>query len=240
MQKTVKLKAIKREKSGKQYAKKIRLAKRIPAIVYGRGINPIALEVEGKDLETALHSGAGGNVVISLQIEGDPKVKEQTVLIRDMQVNPVTDHIIHVDFNTISLTEKLKVKVPVHEKGEAPGLKEGGVIDHVHREIEVECLPTEIPNRIDVSIDGMNIGDAVYVKDLKLPTGVKCTLDPEEKILSILAPREEELPTPAEEGAAAAEPELIKKERKEKEGEEGAPAPAPAAPAKAEKEEKKS
>jgi len=233
MQKTVKLKAIKREKLGKQNTKKLRLSKAVPAIVYGKGTNPIPLEVNGKELETVLRSGAGGNVIITLQIDGVPNIKEKTVLIREIQHNPVNDHIIHIDFNTISLTEKIKVKVPVHEKGEAPGLKEGGVIDHVHREIEVECLPTEIPNRIDVSIEKLNIGDAVYVKDIVLPAGVKCTLDPEEKIISILAPIKEEVVAATEE--VPAEPELIKKERKEKEE-----APAPGGPAaKAEKEEKK-
>ncbi|MBI4972035.1 MAG: 50S ribosomal protein L25 [Candidatus Omnitrophica bacterium] len=234
MQKTIKLKAIKREQTGKQYAKKLRLAKTIPAIVYGQGMSPIPLEVNGKELETVLRSGE--NVIVNLQIEGDPNVKEKTVLVSEVQVNPVNDHISHVDFHTISLTEKLRVKVPIHEKGEAAGLKEGGVIDHVHREIEVECLPTDIPSRIDVNIDTLKIGDAIYVKDIVLPAGVKCTLDPEEKILSILAPMAEEVAAPTE-GEVVAEPELIKKERKEKEGEEKAPA-AGGAP-KAEKEEKK-
>lgn len=238
MQKTVQLKAIKREKTGKEYAKKLRLKKVIPAILYGKGIKPVALEIDGKELQDILKSGARENVVINLKVEGDPKIKEKTVLIREIQVDPVKEHIFHVDFNTISLTEKIKVKVPVHERGEAPGVKEGGIIDHVHREVEVECLPTEIPNRIDVSIDGLNIGDARYVKDLTFPKGVKCTLDPEEIVLSILAPKAEEVAAPAAEEVAA-EPELIKKERKEKEAEEGAPSPGAPAP-KAEKEEKKS
>lgn len=238
MQKTVKLKATKRENLGKQSTKKLRLSKIVPAIVYGKGTNPIPLEVNGKELETVLRSGAGENVVISLQIEGVTNVKEKTVLISEIQHNPVNDHIIHVDFHSISLTEKIKVKVPIHEKGEAPGIKEGGVIDHVHREIEVECLPTEIPNRIDVSVEKLNIGDAIYLKDIVLPPGVKCTLDPEEKILSILAPMKEEVAAPVEE-VGAVEPELIKKERKEKEGEEKAAPLAPGAAPKAEKEEKK-
>ncbi len=238
MQKTVKLKAVKREKTGKEYVKKLRLTKNIPAIVYGKGFNPIPLEVNGKELETILRSGAGENAVISLQIDGDPKVKEKTVLISEIQHNPVNDHINHIDFHAISLTEKIRVKVPVHEKGEAPGIKEGGVLDHVHREIEVECLPTDIPNRIEVNIDKLNIGDSIHVKDLALPSGVKCVLDPEEKVLGVLAPMKEEVVAPAE-GEAPAEPELIKKERKEKEeaaaGGQEAPAPKPVA----EKGEKK-
>ncbi len=221
MQKIAKLKAIKREKTGKEYVKKIRLNKTIPAIVYGKDIQPIPLEVNGKELEVVLHSGAGENVIITLQIEGDPNVKEKTVLIREIQLNPVNHHINHVDFNTISLTEKIRVKVPLHEKGEAPGIKEGGILEHVHREIEIECLPTEIPNSIDVSIEGMKIGDSIHVKDIKLPEGVKCLLDPEEKIIGIQLPKAEEEVAPETE--VPAEPELIKKERKEKDEEEGQP-----------------
>lgn len=241
MQKTVKLKAVKREGIGKEFAKKLRVNKIIPAVVYGKGFNSIPLEVNGKELESVLKSGAGENAVITLQIDGVPNLKEKTVLISDIQLNPVNDHIQHVDFHAISLTEKIRVKVPVHEKGEAPGLKEGGVIDHVHREVEVECLPTEIPNRIDISIETLNIGDAIFVKDLILPAGVKCILSPEEKVLSVIPPMKEEVSAPAAEEEAPQEPELIKKERKEKEEEGQAPAAgvAPKAAGKAEKEEKK-
>jgi len=234
MQKTLKLKAVKREQTGKQYVKRLRLAKTIPAVIYGKDFPSIPLEVNGKELETILK--AGENAIISLQIEGVPNIKEKTVLISELQVNPVNDHIYHVDFHTISLTEKLKVKVPLHEKGEAPGLKEGGIIDHVHRELEVECLPTAIPHSIEINISALKIGDAIHVKDIILPSGVICTMDPDEKILSILAPTAEEVVAPAE-GEAPAEPELIKKERKEKEGDEKAPQAASAP--KAEKEEKK-
>ncbi len=234
MQKTLKLKAVKREETGKQYVKRLRLAKTIPAVIYGKEMkSAIPLEVNGKELETILKTGE--NAIITLQIEGVPGVSEKTVLINELQVNPVNDHIYHVDFHTISLTEKLKVKVPLHEKGEAPGIKEGGIIDHVHRELEVECLPTAIPHSIEINISALKIGDSIHVKDIPLPAGVVCTMDPDEKILGILAPTEEEVAAPAE-GEAPVEPELIKKERKEKEGDEKA---APAAAPKAEKEEKK-
>ncbi len=216
------LKAVKREKTGKQYAKEIRKRKMIPGVVYGKNLEPISLEVNAKDLETLLKTGSGENALINLSIEGESKNAENTVLIHDLQMHPVQDFVEHVDFHVISLSEKIHVKVPVHEKGEAPGVKEGGVLDHSHRELEVECLPTEIPERIDVSIEGLKIGDGVHVKDITFPSGVNCLLDPDEVILTILAPRVEEVAEVEEEQPET--PELIRKEKEEgSEGEGAAP-----------------
>jgi large subunit ribosomal protein L25 len=151
------------------------------------------------------------------------KLKESTCRIKAIQHNPVTDKIDHIDFMVISLTEKITVKVPVvllHSE-DAPGIKEGGSLDLVHREIEVECLPTEIPEKVSIEMIAMKINDAVHVKELVLPEGIRCLLAPDEVVLAIHTPREEEV-APVEEGAA--EPEVMEKGKKEKEGEEGAPA----------------
>lgn len=213
--KTVELKVTHRETLGKGHAGRIRREGRIPAILYGHEIAPVPLELDLKTFQKILKTGAGSNVILSLKIAGLNKDNEHTAIIKDIQMDPINDAYTHVDFNAISLTEKIRVNVPVHAKGEAPGVKEGGVLEHVHREIEVECLPTEIPEKFEISVDNLNIGDSLHVSDIIFPAGVVCTLEPEEVVLSVLAPMKEEVVAPAEEAAAAAEPEVIGKKKEE-------------------------
>ncbi|OQA57747.1 MAG: 50S ribosomal protein L25 [Candidatus Omnitrophica bacterium ADurb.Bin277] len=218
-----------REAGGSRKARNIRRRETIPAIIYGHGMKPLSLEVSERELNRALRTSAGENVMISLKVEG-VELKESTCLIKAIQHNPITDKIDHVDFMVISMTEKIKVKVPVvvAHADEAPGVKEGGVLDVVLYEVEVECLPTQIPEKIEIDASAMKINDTVHIKELALAEGVQCLLDAEDVVITIHPPREEEV-APAEE--AAAQPEVIEKGKKEKEGEEGA-APKAAAPAK--------
>lgn len=211
--KTVDLKVTHRETLGKGYSKRIRKEGRIPAILYGNKLAPIPLEVDTKVFHKVLKTGAGSNVILSLKIAGLKKDNEHTAIIKDIQQDPVDDAFSHVDFNAISLTEKIRVNIPIHAKGEAPGLKEGGVLEHVHREIEVECLPTEIPEKFEVSVDKLNIGDSLHISDLTFPEGVVCMLEPGEPILTVLAPMKEEVAAPVEE--AVKEPEVIGKKKEE-------------------------
>lgn len=225
---SVNLAAQPRTKTGKQAVKETRREGFIPGILYGHGMTPLSLQVQSKELWSALHTKAGENVVINLQVEG-VKLKESTCLVKDVQHDPITDKIKHIDFTVISMTEKIDVKVPLVVKGgaDAPGVKEGGVLDVVHHEIEVECLPTDIPEKIEVDAKAMKIGDAVHAKDLVLPKGIVCKLDAEEVIVALHPPMKEEVA--AEEGAAG-EPEVIEKGKKVEGAEEGAaPAAAPAA-----------
>lgn len=230
---TIELKVQVREGIGKKAAKAIRIEGNIPAILYGRGVEPTPLVVNVKELHRATHTKAGENALISLKMEGKAK-KTTTCLIKEIQIDPVTDQVYHVDFAAISLTEKIKVNVPVHLKGtdQAVGMKEGGVLDWVHHEIEVECLPTEIPAGIDIDVKAMNIGDAIHLKDISLPPGVTPLLEVEEVLVALHPPQKIEEETPAAE--AATEPEVIEKGKKEK-PEEGA---APEAGAEAKKPEK--
>jgi large subunit ribosomal protein L25 len=224
--KTVPLKADLRQEIGKQAAKKIRAKKRIPAVVYGSGIKATPIEVSADDFFRTIHTRAGENVVIQLTVSGS-KNFEKTVVIKEIQLNPVTDGVEHVDFNAISLTEKIKVNVPFHVKGEAPGLKEGGVLDVVHYEIEVECLPTDIPERLEADISALKIGDSIHIGEIKFPVGIVPQLSPDEVVVTVHAPKAEEVPAAEE---APAEPELIAKEKEEEGAEEAAPAPAAAPP----------
>ena len=231
--KTIDLKVEIRSEVGKKPAKAIRRQDKIPAILYGRGIKPTPLAMPAKDFHRVTHTKAGGNVLISLKVEGDKQKKDTTCLIKEVQRDPVSDKIYHVDFAAVSLTEKIQVKVPliVKDAEKSVGMKEGGVLDVVHHEIEVECLPTEIPERIEASIKDLKIGDAIHIRELALPGQVTPLLAPDEEVISLHPPHTEEVAASAE--AAAAEPEVIEKGKKEK-PEEGAEVPA----AKSEKAEK--
>ncbi|OGW88229.1 MAG: hypothetical protein A3A73_02230 [Omnitrophica bacterium RIFCSPLOWO2_01_FULL_50_24] len=229
--KTVPLKAEYRSELGKQKVKKIRAAKQIPAVVYGSGSKAMAIQVATDDFFRVVHTKVGENVIIDLKVSG-PKKMEKTVVIKEIQHDPITDAVEHIDFNIISLTEKIKVNVPLHVTGESIGVKEDGVLDVVHHEIEVECLPTDIPERIPVDITSLKIGDSVHIKELSFPSGVTPTLEENEVVVAVHAPRVEEEPVPAE--GEAAEPEVVGKEKKE-EGVEGGEAAPPAQEAKKEK-----
>ena len=215
---------------GSRKARNVRRQELIPAIVYGHGMKPLALEIPEREFLKAIQTKAGENVMISLKVEG-VTLQESTCLIKAMQHDPVTDQISHVDLMMISMTEKITVKVPVVvvHGDEAPGVKEGGALDVVHYEIEVECLPTQIPEKIEIDVKDMKINDVVHVSQLVITEGVQCLLDPEDVVVAIRPPREEEVAAPAEDGPA--QPEVIEKGKKEKEGEDGE-APKASAPAK--------
>ena len=157
----VELKANLREEKGKELNKKLRNAGMVPGVVYRKGEAAISLKIDSKSLAKALHTDAGENVIIKLFVEGDKKKKERIVVIKEIQRHPVKDTLAHLDLNEISLTETLKVKVPLTAKGEALGVKqEGGVLQHVMWEVEVECLPTNIPDKIEIDITNLKIGRA--------------------------------------------------------------------------------
>ncbi|MBN2096981.1 MAG: 50S ribosomal protein L25 [Candidatus Omnitrophica bacterium] len=228
----IKLEAQIREEVGKEAVKKLRKQNLIPAVVY-KGKNALNIKVSTKELREAIHTKAGENVVINLQIADDSQKKTKTsgktkgaartVIIKEIQYHPVRGDILHLDFNEISLTEVLTVKVPIKVKGEAPGLKEGGVLEHVLWEIEVECLPTEIPENIPVDVSQMKIGDAILLENLKAPAGVKILGEGQATVITLGLPHvEKEEAAPAEE---MLEPEVIMEKKPEEEEEEAAEKP---------------
>ena len=233
------LKVETREGSGKRSAKDLRSKKLIPAVVYKGGKDALKLQLAVADLVEVLHTKAGENVIVTLKIaDGDSKAKDKTVVIKEIQREPIKSQILHVDFNEISLTEALKVNVPLAAHGEPEGKKEGGTLEHVMWELQVECLPTDIPEKIEVDVSKLKIGEAIYVKNITAPEGVKVLTDPELIAMIVKPPKVE---VPKEEVAAeagAVEPELIRKKKETEEGEEEAKKEeAPKAPEK--KEEKK-
>lgn len=240
--KEVMLKAKPRDKRGKEHAKRLRKNGVIPAVVYGPDTPSLPLEIESKPFHALLRGGLGENVIITLQMD-DPKSKSKEVLIREVQRDPVRGDIVHVDFHQISLTKKITIEVPIHLIGSPEGVKEGGILQHALRELKVECLPTAIPEKIEIDVSHLKIGDSIHVTDIKLEN-VEILTDPQSSVASVVPPtifKEAEVAPEA----VAEEPEVItekkeeEKEGEEKEEEKGKEAKAEKKPAEGGKEEKK-
>ena len=210
-----------REGKGKQEAKRLRRAGVIPAILYKEGKDSISLKLTEREFLRTITTKAGLNVILNLKIadgkKKDAKSSTKTVIIKDMQRHPVKGAILHVDFDEISLTEKLQVQVKVESKGEAAGVKEDGTLEHITWEVKVECLPTQIPEKFVVDVTNLKIGDSTFVKDIIPPEGVKILDDPELITFSVKPPHIEKPAEEVEEEGAPEEPELIRKEKKEEE-----------------------
>ncbi|UCD54874.1 MAG: 50S ribosomal protein L25 [Candidatus Omnitrophota bacterium] len=210
-----------RKETGKAKAKKLRQEEIVPAVIYNDGKESMNLKLKYRDLYNVLNTAAGENVLITLKIKGDKKTKERTCIIKEIQRDPLKENVIHVDLKEVSLTEEIKIKIPVHTHGEPEGVvKDEGVLDHPLWEIEAECLPTDIPEKIEVEVAHMKIGDTIYVKDLKVPPKVKILTDPELTVVSVVPPAKEEI-VPEVPAEGIEEPEVIAKGKKEEEAIEG-------------------
>ncbi|HEU5311074.1 MAG TPA: 50S ribosomal protein L25 [Candidatus Eisenbacteria bacterium] len=214
------LKGERRTGVGKGVARKLRQTGSIPAVYYGRGEDPIVLTVGLKDLQDVIERAEGSNVIVDLKVDGDG-AGDRKALIREIQRDPVGGHILHLDLQHISLTERIVVEVPVVLVGIAVGVKDGGgILEHLLREVEVECLPTDIPSKLEVDVSALNIGDSLHVSDLKAER-VEILTEGDRAIATVVPPTVLEEAKPAEEGAAA-EPELVKEKKEEEaEGKEG-------------------
>ena len=217
------LEASPRSSRGKNEARRLRASGKIPAVVYGgeqSGGTPI--EVDPKVLMRILHSDTGVNTLINLKTGAASQVR---VLVREYQVDPVTSHLLHADFYRVAMDKKLTVTVPIVVRGEAPGVKQqGGVLDFVHREVDVECLPADIPDHIDVDVSGLMMGQSVRVRDVATDVKWTAVSDSDMMLVHVVMPKVEEV-APAADAAAAtaatpAEPEVIKKGKVEKPEEE--------------------
>ncbi|MGQ0572158.1 MAG: 50S ribosomal protein L25 [Armatimonadota bacterium] len=220
----VALKAQGRDGVGKGAARSLRRSGLVPAVVYGRGREARTVAVEARALTEALHTHAGMNVLIDLEMPNGDGSESTIVIVKDTQRDIFRHHLIHVDFHAISLTDVIEMHVPVVLNGTAKGVAEGGVIEHHLREVLVECLPTQVPDRFDLDVTELVVGRSMHASDLAIPDGVKLLTQPDEVIVTVVAPRVQEEAAPAAaaapvEGAPAAPA-------------EGAPtAPAPEAPA---------
>jgi large subunit ribosomal protein L25 len=226
------LEAVERTSRGKNEARRLRVTGKIPAVIYGEREGGVAIAVDPKGLTRILQTELGANTLISLKLPGGADAR---VLVKEYQYDPVTHKLLHADFYKVALDKVIRVTVTVVPRGEPKGVKQqGGVLDIVHRQLELECLPGDIPEHIEVDVTEMMVGQSVRVRDVATSAKWKAVSDPDMMLMHVIIPKVEEVPaTPDAVAAAAAagpaEPEVIKKGKKDEEGEAEVAAPAPAA-----------
>lgn len=212
------IKAEARSAAGKNVNRRLRASGKIPAVVYGPGKQPVAISIDPDDVIDILHSEAGRNTIVSMSVDGS---EQNNAMLKDYQLDPVQGNLIHADFLEIAMDRILQLEVSIDLVGEPKGVKiGGGIMDFVTRSIEVECLPSDIPESIKVDVSELDINDYVRVKNLETVSRVKVLSDPEVVIVTVVPPAKEE--EPEEELVETAEPEVIKKGKGEEEAKEEA------------------
>ena len=212
-----------REGKGKGVARKLRRKGLIPGVLYGGGEEVVLIQLDKKETEKKIRGLEAHNIMADLVVKSDGEEKVYKTILKEIQVDPIRGEILHLDFCRIRMDKPITMEVPVHLVGESPGVEKGGILEHELREIVVEALPKDMPEAIEVDISNLDIGDALLVKDIKVPEKIRIVEDEEKVVVSILAPKvsaEEEKVAEEEE----AEPEVISEEkaeerRKEKEEE---------------------
>lgn len=208
----IKLEAEIRRNTGTDAAKRVRKDGMVPCILYGLNKENVALSIPYNRLESALLSGKR---MVDLSIEK----KRETVLVKDLQHHPVTDRIIHADFERIAMDEEIDIEIPVVLEGRAKGADDGGVVDQILKSLQVKCLPQDIPEEVTIDISDLDINDSYKAQDIKLPKGVTAVTGEDEMVVVIHPPaREEEEAVPEEE--VHAEPEVLTERKEEESGEQ--------------------
>jgi large subunit ribosomal protein L25 len=234
--KTIELNVERRTTTGKGEARRTRAQGQIPAVVYGAGKPTVTVQVGRKELTNAFRGGASENAIFMLKLAGSDQTRH--AMIRELSRDPVSREPLHIDFVRVMMDAKIKVRVAIEVVGVAKGVKEeGGILDFVTREVEIECLPGDIPEHLPLDVTELAIGDALRIASLKAPAGIEIVDDPEKVLVHVTHPMKEEEPAVATAEAAAepTEPEVLKKGKAVTE-EEAAEAEKPE---KAEKKEKK-
>jgi large subunit ribosomal protein L25 len=198
-----------RTQVGRNAIKKVRKEGLIPGVIYGAGQEPINLEVNGRQLSTVLSHASSENILLELEIiDGDNK-RNSLAMIQEVQHHPLQRQILHVDFHAVSATETITAEVPIETVGEPVGVKtNGGLLEHILRALEVECLPADLPERIQVDVTNLDINQSVHVKDLQLPPGVQAVTDADLTVVAVSAARVEDESAEAL-GATPTAPEVI-------------------------------
>ncbi len=207
MAQRIQLKAVSRTQLGKSKVRQARAAGRIPGVLYGHG-EPQPLELAAVEFISAIQKASSENVLVDLEIGGS----KHLALIQEVQHHPLRDKVLHVDFHEIDPNQKIHAEVPVHELGEAAGVKNGGILDHSLRTIKVECLPQHLPESFTVDISQLEVGQAIHVGDLPVPEGVVIQNNAELPVFMVHAPRVEAAATDT---PAAAAPEVITEKKAE-------------------------
>jgi len=192
-----------RQETGKGAGRRLRASGRVPGILYGHGMEPVKLSISGQDLLHLFHTAGGGSTLVDLKVDG----KTHLAIPREIQRDHIHGRFIHIDFLAVRRDEKITLSVEVHEVGEAPGIRAGGVIEHHLREIEIECLPNDVPEMIPADISAMEIGDLLRVRDVPPPPGVVFLTAADTPVISVITPAalrvEADLLLPGEEAPEA-------------------------------------
>jgi large subunit ribosomal protein L25 len=196
------LAARERQDSGKGAARKLRQQGRIPAIFYGPGSKPMKLAVDYLDLERIVTGISGENVIIALEIEAQEGNQNKTVMLKELQSDPIHERYLHADFYEISMDKEITVNVAIQLRGTPVGVTNGGILENVKRELSVSCLPDKLTSAIDVDISDMDIGDAVHIEDIQLPEGMRALEDGRLTVAVIAAPAVEKGEAEGEAGEA--------------------------------------
>ncbi len=220
----IKVKARTRKPGGKGVAKRLRAEGKVPGIVYGRGIEPIPIEMKAGDVHALMHGATAGSLesrIVTLEIEERGEDSPRPTLITEIQRDPIKGNVVHIDFHQVSMMEKIHARIPVFTVGDCPGVSGGGVLEHALRELDVACMAKDLPEEIRIDISNLALGASVRVRDIALGAGVEILHDPDLSLVSVLVPRviaEAEAPAKEEE---IAEPEVITEKKAEEEEEEG-------------------
>jgi len=187
----IELQATVRKSVGNGPARVLRRAGQIPAVLYGRKMEPVLLSVSTKDLELILKESSFGQVILNLVIQNGKKVTK-AAMIKELQTHPVSGSLIHIDFYEVDMKRQIKVMVPVVTTGKSVGIEEGGLLNIVRRELEVLCLPGDIPEAIEIDISEMTIGDSIHLEDVLLGENVEVVTDVNYTVVTVLSPKVEE------------------------------------------------
>jgi len=214
----VTLEVVRRERSGKEIAKKLRAGGKVPAVVYGGHKESVAIEVDRKSVtELIQKSEHGVRSIFLLKMSGTDQ--QRHAMIKDIQIDPISRRMTHIDFVRVVMDEVVRVTIPVHVIGTSAGVKEGGLLDFQVRELHVECLPGQIPDEIEVDVTSLGVHEYYRISDLKLPEGVKVLDDSERVVVGVTHAKAEPVAELEAAAAAPAEPEVIKKGKPEEEKE---------------------
>jgi large subunit ribosomal protein L25 len=194
-----------RSQSGKGFSRKLRRQGLIPGVLYGPKTDPILVSIPTVKLNRALSKG-WENVLFDLKITSDGESKAKTAMLKELQVNPVSSELLHVDLYEVAMDKEISVEVPVEFVGTAPGISKGGLLQVSKRAIQVECLPSNIPESIKIDVSLLEIGDSIHIRDISSDEGVKILADSDLVVATILPPTVEEAPKPVEEEEVGEEP----------------------------------
>lgn len=222
---TIQLDSKKRTMTGKGAARKLRSAGRLPIILYGPETSPILLSLDYKQLQKNLRGKSAENIIFDLKVDSNGKNQSKRVMIKEIQKDPVTRNYLHVDFYEISMEKELEVDIPLYLVNTPIGVTEGGILEHIRRELKVSCMPKNLVDKIEIDVSGLAIGQSIHIEDINLPSGLKTVEDGDLTIATVVAPTieeekvEEEVEEEGEEkvkekGEEEAESEEIKVEEK--------------------------